>query len=395
MYRYWAIGWVIYTAGAFWGVILSTSALIITDVFSIAGMYVGATLIVDGSKGKELARQRLLLYILGIILFISILMAGLILSWPFYLVFIPLGLHVAYSCFLSVKTLYEIEESLGQPRIWLISGLSIWGISWMSFPLVALIPEYYLVFMVIQAVGVVVSGASMLTLFMRTLTHDLEKQYKITQIMSSLIQHDIRNYIQVAKLALELTERAGLENDHWINVASKSLDGAKDFVDEMREIAATLTRFKQTPEPTHLSTLINSVKQRVIAEYSIKPEQIDVEISGETVVLACRLSSELLWNIFDNAFKHGSDNILVKEITAGNPHITLEISDQGGGLSEDIKNFLNQSDSLSDQIAPGVGLGIVLIHSLAQMCKAKIHVKDICENSKVIGTKYILHYKAG
>lgn len=394
MYRYWAIGWVVYTTGAFWGVIFSTSALIITDVFSIAGIYVGATLIVDGSKGKELVQKRISLYILGIILFTLILIAGLILSWPFYYVFIPLGAHVAYSCFLSVKTLYEIEESLGQPRIWLISGLSIWGISWLSFPVVAIIPEYYLVFMVIQAVGVVVSGASMLVLFMRTLTRNLENQYKITQIISNLVQHDIRNYIQVAKLALELTERAGIVNNHWISVASESLDGARKFVDEMREITATLTRFKPTPEPTQLLALINSVKQRVVAEYSIRSEQINVEVSDDTVVLACRLSSELLWNIFDNAFKHGSERILVKEIVNGNPYVTLEISDWGGGLSEEIKHFLNHSDSISEQVAPGVGLGIVIIHSLAQMCKAKIHVKDICEESKVIGTQYSLHYKA-
>ena len=36
MYRYWAIGWVIYSAGAFWGVLLSSEALVITDIFSLS-----------------------------------------------------------------------------------------------------------------------------------------------------------------------------------------------------------------------------------------------------------------------------------------------------------------------------------------------------------------------
>jgi len=393
MYRYWAIGWVVYTAGAFWGVLLSSSDLIITDVFSLAGIYVGATLILDGSRGKKLTQNRITLYIIGVIFFSSLLVTGLVFSWPFYFVFAPLGIYVAYVCVLSARTVYNIPEPIGQPRVWLLSGLIIWGCSWLSFPIIAIIPNYYTGFMVIQAIGVILAGASMMTLFIRTLTYDLQKQHKITQIMSSLVQHDIRNYIQVAKLALELTENSSIVNSHWIDVASQSLDGARDFVEEMREIASTLTRYKPSPEPTHLQTLINSVKQRVIAEYSIQPEQVRVEVSEDVLVLACRLSSELLWNIFDNAFKHGSNSITVREITDSNAQVSLEICDQGGGLPNDIKSFLKGSDSVSAENAPGIGLGIILIQSLAQMCKAQIHVEDIEEDSKVIGTKFILYYR--
>jgi signal transduction histidine kinase len=393
MYRYWAIGWVIYTAGAFWGVLLSSSALVITDIFSLTGLYVGATLFVDGSKGKELTKKRTSIYILGTILFLSLLFIGLTFSWPFYLVFTPLGFHISYVCFMSAKTVYQIPSDIGQPRIWLLSGLMTWGLSWLSFPLIAIIPEYYLTFMVIQAVGVVVAGASMLTLFMRTVTGDLEKQYKVTQIMSSLVQHDIRNFIQVARLALELTESSGIENDHWVGVASSSLDGAREFVDEMREIASTLTLFKPKPEHTHLITLIDSVKQRVVAEYSIQSQQVEVDIPENTYVLACRLSKELLWNIFDNSFKHGSDSVYVHVSKIEKQQVILEISDRGGGLPDDIKSFLNNSFSTHEKIASGVGLGMILIHSLAQMCEAKIHVEDITEESRVIGTKYTVHLK--
>lgn len=230
----------------------------------------------------------------------------------------------------------------------------------------------------------------MLTLFMRTVTRDLERQYKVTQIISSLVQHDIRNYIQAARLALDLTESAGIVNDHWTDMASASLDSAKDFVDEMREIASTLTRFKPQPEPTHLFTLVDSIKQRVMSEYSIESDQVKIEISKSTQVLACRLSKELLWNIFDNAFKHGSDVLFVTETRSGNSHVTLEISDRGGGIPDNIKMFLNNQSSISEQTAPGLGLGIILIQSLSEMCGSRVHAKDIVEESKVIGTKYSL-----
>ncbi|TFH01193.1 MAG: hypothetical protein E4H14_18840, partial [Candidatus Thorarchaeota archaeon] len=259
MYRYWAIGWVVYTLGALMGVLLSTSILALTDIFAMSAMYIGATLIQDGTRGKRLTRKRISIYIVGVLLFFVILVLGLLLSWPFYIVFIPLGLHIAYVCLLSAKTVYTMQESMAQPKFWLLTGMTTWGGSWILFPFMAPIPDFYLAFMVIQAVGVVVAGASMLTLFMMTVTRDLERQYKVTQIMSSLVQHDIRNYIHVARLALDLTENMGMVNDHWIEVAANSLEGAGDFIDEMREIAISLTRTQIKPLPIQLLELINSV----------------------------------------------------------------------------------------------------------------------------------------
>ena len=233
----------------------------------------------------------------------------------------------------------------------------------------------------------------MLTLFMMTTTRDLQRQYRVTQIMSSLVQHDIRNYIQVARLALDLTEDTNVVNDHWINVASESLEGAKNFVDEMRNIAIALTQSQIKSEPVKLLGLINSVKERVITEYSIEHNQIDVQISEDTTIEVCPLAKELLWNIFDNAFKHESDILLVNETYVGNPRVILEISDRGGGLDDAIKEYLNNPNSLSEPVPPGMGLGVVLIQGLASMCRTNLRVQDFIENSKVVGTTYTLSFR--
>ncbi|MBN2229621.1 MAG: HAMP domain-containing histidine kinase [Candidatus Thorarchaeota archaeon] len=393
MYRYWALGWVVYTIGAFVGVIISSDILVITDVFPLAAMYCGGTLIVDGSLGKQFTRKRSIMYILGVAILHSLLIIGLFFSWPFYLVFIPLGLQLINVCFRSAKTVYEIEEPVGQPKYWLMIGLATWGISWILFPIVAIIPEFYLVFMVIQAVGVLVSGASMLTLFMRTVTLDLERQHRVTQIISGLVQHDIRNYIQVAKLSLELIDNLGISNDHWIDVASDALDGAKDFVEEMRRMTYMLAREKIRSEPVVLLDVIQSVGSRVVSEYSLNPDQIRVQVSEDTKVLTCPLAKELLWNIFDNAFKHKSDILIVNQRFRDNSSVDIEIIDHGGGLPDDMKNYLNDPISFSEQTAPGLGLGVLLIQGLSAMCGARIHVEDAIEGSMVIGTRYSLTFR--
>ena len=160
----------------------------------------------------------------------------------------------------------------------------------------------------------------MLTLFMRTVTRDLERQYQVTQIMSSIVQHDIRNYIQVARLALDLTDNVEFMNGHWINVASDSLNEAKEFVDDMRDVAARLTRFEPSPQPQRFLTFVNSIKDRVVQEYSLSSEQVHVKIGEDTIISTCRLSKELLWNIFDNAFKHSSDVLYIEEELPSDRH---------------------------------------------------------------------------
>ena len=392
-HRYWAIGWVIYSIGAVMGAVLSTSTLNIFDIFALSGMYVGATLIVDGSKGKKLTRTRVSIYIVGVISCFVFLVIGLLFSLPFYFIFTPLGLHIAYVCILSIKSIYELQEPMGLPLLGLYTGLALWGISWILFPIMAPFPDLYLRFMVLQAAGVVLVGASMLTFFMMTVTRDLERQVNVTQIMSNLVQHDIRNYVQVARLALDLTEDTGIINGHWINVASDSLEGAKGFVDEMRDIAISLTQSQIESEPVQLLGLINSIKDRVISEYSIEHEQISVQISEDTTVDVSPLAKELLWNIFDNAFKHESDVLLVNERHVGNPRVALEITDRGGGLSDSIKEYLNNPNSLTEQVPPGMGLGVVLIQGLTTMCRTNLQVQDFVDENKVVGTTYTLSFR--
>jgi len=392
-YRYWAVGWVVYTVGALQGVFMPSEGLVLTDAFSLVVMFIGSTIILDGSKCNKLTMRRAPVYLVGSIILVAYLIVGILLRIPFYVVFGFLGLYISYVFLLSAKTVYEIKESMGQPKLWLISGFTTWGVSWLLILTVGFIPEMYSIFIIVQAVGVLVSGASMLTLFMRTVTRDLERQYQVTQIMSSIVQHDIRNYIQVARLALDLTDNVEFMNGHLINVASDSLNEAKEFVDDMRDVAARLTRFEPSPQPQRFLTLVNPIKNRVVQEYSLSSEQVHVKIGEDTIISTCRLSKELLWNISDNAFKHSSDVLYIEEMESNTSETKLEISDRGGGISEKIKTFLNNPDSLSEPIAPGLGLGIVLIRGLSLMCRVQLYVDDVIEDSSIVGTKYTLIFR--
>jgi len=388
-YRYWALGWVIYSMGGLQAGFSSFAGLVPLDLFGLVCMYVGSRLIFDGSSDIELTGRSAISYIAGAIVFLIGGILSLILNLEFYIIFGIVGLYVAYACLHSARTVQGFKDVADVSKAWLMAGLIIWAISWIFFPLVAIIPGFYFYILSVQSAGVIITGASMLTLFIHLVTKKLEQQYQVSQIMSSLIQHDIRNYIQVARSALDLTEGTTLVEDYWINIASESLDDARDFINEMRDITVLLSRQGSEPVLTNLSSIIDQILNRVVREYSLEVNQVQVEISEERMIRSCPLLKEILWNIFDNAFKHGSKELYVQDVSTKSDAI-LEIGDRSGGLSEKIKDFLNSHDSLTQAVAPGFGLGIILIRELSTICDIGLQVDDILENSTIIGTKFTL-----
>ncbi len=389
-YRFWAFGWVIYSIGGIQSA-LSPQNLVPFDVLGLTCFYVGSTLILDGTRSAELTQHRVVLYFTGVLIILLATLTSIALSLPYYLIFGVLGLQIAYVCLLSARTVYGSKGINDMPRAWLILGLLIWAASWLIYPLVIVLPSSYYDFVVaLQAAGVIVAGASMLTFFMMNVTYSLEQQYQISQIMSSLIQHDIRNYIQVSRSTLELIQGSSPVEKQYIELASETLEDASLFINEMCDLTSALARMNDNYELASLSSIVAHAVKRVQKEYSLEYNQIEISISESTMIRMCPLIKEIVWNIFDNAFKHGSKVLYVKECSGTESEVILEISDRGGGLPTDIKDFLNSPDSLSRPVAPGFGLGIILIHGLSIICGADYHVEDVIEDSKVLGTKYTI-----
>jgi signal transduction histidine kinase len=391
-HRLWAVGWIVYTIGALQGVFLSGSGLVLQDWIALVSMYVGATLILDGTRTNELTNKRIRIYGLGILLFTCLLVIGIVYNLGFQLVFMPLGFHIAMVCYLAVRTTYSFENVGNSSKWWLICGLLFIGVSWLFFPITYLFYELFPIFILAQAAGVLITGAAMLTMFTSTVTKDLETQYHISQIISGLVQHDIRNYIQTARHALELTEGEDVVEKHWINIATQVLVDAGHFVDEMRDISVSINQVKVPSEKGHLATTVEKARDRVIKEYKLSSDQIQIQMPTDSMIDHSRLIDELLWNIFDNAFKHGSPSLSIQGNGSDAQEVTLKISDRGSGLSEKIMTFLNSPDAISRPDKPLVGLGVLLIRSIATLCKISLHVSDNIEDISVTGTTYHLRF---
>ena len=392
-YRIWAIGWLVYTIGALQGGFASSAVgLAPVDIIAINTMFIGITLIFDGIHAKDLTRKRLQFYVLGAMSFTCLHLLGLVLNLGFQYVFGPLGFYVVYVCVSSSRTVLGFEKIGDVSDWWLIVGFLFWAISWLIIPFTILDFGLFDTFVILQAVGVIITGSSMLTMFTRTVTKDLETQYQISEIISGLVQHDIRNYIQTARHALELTEGEDVVENHWIDIASSVLVDAGHFVDDMRDISASLRQAHMPSKKVPLVPILHRVQDRVSKEYKLEAGQIQIQIPEDLMVENSRLIDELLWNIFDNAFKHGSPYLSVVGKPSNSNGIELRISDRGSGLPENIKSFLNSPDSISRQNRPLVGHGVILIRGIASLCGISLHVSDNIEDLSVTGTTYYLRF---
>jgi signal transduction histidine kinase len=394
-YRLWAIGWLVYTIGALQGGFASSpSGLAGQDLIAIVVMFIGSTLILDGARTSELTKKRIRFYIFGAAFFSALLILGLVFQLDFQYVFTPLGFYVAYVCIQVSRVAFGFE-SVGDnlsSKWWFILGLAIITASWLFFPITLLNFDLFQFFIIIQATGVIVTGSSMLTLFTATVTKDLENQYQISEVLSGLVEHDIRNYIQTARHALELTEFENVVENQWINIATEVLEDAGRFIDEMRNVSVSISKAEFPSEKTSLLTIAEKAAERVAKEYKITHEQVQIRIPTDAVIENSRLVHELIWNIFDNAFKHGSPSLLVQGKVMDPKGVELIISDRGSGLSEKVKAFLNSPDSLSKPNRPLVGLGILLIRGIASLQGISLHVSDNLEDMSVIGTTYHLKF---
>ena len=389
--RYWAAGWIIYSAGAIFGVLISTSGLVPTDIVSLGLMYAGSIVFHEGSR-SEVGPLLRPLYLGGFVAIVAGLLLGLTFSIHFVFVFTPLGVLIAYVCIESARVVKNRDPVMKQHHFWLYGGLLLWAISWLLFPL-AFIEQGYEFVMMLQAMGVIITGSSMLTYFIKNLTEHLEDQYQVSQVMSGVVQHDIRNHLQTIQNAIELA-RTSSDNAEWIEIADATIAHASEFIDEMRGIAAGISRKQSKPSKLNLRKTINEVWLRVKREYNLADNQIMMDIDEDFSVEVCGLFKELIWNILDNSFKHGSTHVRVSKTSKNGASAILQISDDGGGISENIKVFLNSPDALNRPVAPRFGLGLVLIRGVSQLCGIHLYVSDAIHGDRVSGTVFSLSFNS-
>lgn len=391
-FRLWSKGWVLYLIGASLLVFHLDEAIVLPDVIGICLGLVGPAIMIDGIKERVIEKRVYMHYLALIVFGTAWFVASVLIQAPLTIIYIPPAFLMSYACIISAREILKVEI---EPAISIhtsVLGLLIIVISEFLAPLMLVVPILDIVGL-LQATGIIMTGTSMLVILMRLMDRERRIQFQISQLMSRVLQHDIRNYIQITSNALQLSVENESQSEKWLNIAAEAMHNAGVFVDEIRGITVSLYRGESTLVFINLHEILTDVIERVKKVYDIQNEQIHLYTSGSTAFYSNQLVQELLWNIVDNSFKHGSVNLTILEDLSDDSTCTIRIIDTAGGLPPALKEFLNNPETEISQIAPGMGLGLGLIKGLTPLSGASLNVTDHIVEEKVVGTAFSLTFK--
>jgi signal transduction histidine kinase len=178
---------------------------------------------------------------------------------------------------------------------------------------------------------------------------ELERQNERLDTFASMISHDLRNPLSVAKGNLDLVRA---ETDHEdLETVAGALDRMNDLIEDVLRLARQGQPIDET-EPVGLEAIAERSWEMV--------ESVDTElVVGDTAEIEAdpdRLQ-QLLENLFRNSVEHGGDDVTVSVGTLDRGGFYVE--DDGPGIPEDIRGEVFGSGFTTDEEGTGFGLAIV------------------------------------
>jgi signal transduction histidine kinase len=386
-FRYWAIGWTIFGFSVLTSAIRESTITTLLDVLSLTMMSVAAIIILIASTDLIGVKDFRPLYASVVIMTLLLSLLSALLLLPLAFPIVPVELILAYAALSTVNQILTSEERLGFTGTSLVIGFLTWGLSALLYLLLLAIPIASFA-VAVQTTAYIWVGASMMAYYIQLMEAASRMQYEISEVMSHLLQHDIRNYVQTASLALEAHSMTDSLPDSLLKVASKAMEDAVVFIEKMRQVSVSLSRVESSIGPTAIAPMIRNATSRVQREYGAEGADISIQIQEESMVNSNPLAEELLWNIIDNAVKQGSSAVEISCPQCDERSTTIQITDYAGGVSREIMAYLNSPMKNATNSAPGKGLGLMLIKRLSELCGAKTRASDTIRETGIVGTTF-------
>jgi PAS domain S-box-containing protein len=180
----------------------------------------------------------------------------------------------------------------------------------------------------------------------------LETQNERLDKFASVVSHDLRNPLGIAKTYLDFAEETGESDD--FEATREALERMDTMIDELLTMARAEASVEDT-EPLELTALASDAWQT--AQTDGASLELDV---GDTTVVGDR---ELLQNIFENLFRNAVDhNPPPITVRVGELDATAEgfyIEDDGSGIPEEDREEIFEHGYTTDEDGTGFGLSIV------------------------------------
>ncbi len=305
---------------------------------------------------------------------------------------LPSNVSAIPTCTLMAMTFFYVSKEIlcnrkDRSKIWLSAGVSylLWGLASIPMIFFPIFPELIIAGYV-QFIGQALVMITMFLSFIGSTRRRVQENLRLTTVLSSLISHDLRNYLNVTQGAIQLVEGNDEESREMLQTAMRSLDSASDFINRVRSVWIDLGAQIIHIDDFDICEIIREVTNRAIKEHSLKEGQIIIDCECKSYVSTTPLISQVIWNIIDNSIRHSRTEPEISISAYSSSSIDLVIMDRSGGLSPQIKKALLTKEESKN----GYGLGLMLIREITDIFSIPIDVIDRVEGQDVVGSIFKL-----
>jgi PAS domain S-box-containing protein len=196
-------------------------------------------------------------------------------------------------------------------------------------------------------------------------TEELKRQNEQLDSFASIVSHDLRNPLNVAKGRLEIIEAKTDGVEKSVAETEEALERMEDIISDV----LTLARLGQTldeTEPVALHQVAQEAWDHVDTKDATFQNDIDLTVEGSESRLL-----QVFENLFRNAIEHGRDDVT---ITAGEMADGFFVEDDGPGIPADQQDeVLEQGFTTSDE---GTGFGLSIISTIVDAHGWAVTVTD-------------------
>lgn len=115
-------------------------------------------------------------------------------------------------------------------------------------------------------------------------------------------------------------------------------------------------------------------------KWSPKNIEFDIDLPKQIFYGNEPLLYQVWFNILDNAIKYSPiGGIIQITLTSKEKEISVSISDEGGGMTEEVQNHIFEKFYQGDvsRKAEGNGLGLALVKRIVDLCKGTVTVNSV------------------
>jgi signal transduction histidine kinase len=196
------------------------------------------------------------------------------------------------------------------------------------------------------------------------------------QITRSVV-HDLRNFLNVFSMALQLISRAPSRIDTALALANRQATDMKALVDELVEYSVVLGDSSPLVlERFALRELFDELVSACAPVIEAKGLRLQSAFDGTLdEVVSNRLKlKQIALNLLTNAAKYTkAGQIELTMIATQGEHWRLRVSDTGVGIgASDRERVFKEFERATDDDIPGVGLGLAIVKELCRVLEGDI-----------------------